>query len=495
MPKTKKDKTSNNLKEELKKEEVKERFTNLAFDLFDKGAGNDIVLREISIFVPNMSLDLVQRLRGQWSSKREVDMEIAGVGDGVPPPKKVEERIEPPNKIERDDPSNKIKEEIPEKPPEDEGKVEHEAPNKIVSDPNKIVDEPEVAPSVKTELGAKSLEEPSVDEESLRLNAVEEDALHDDEFTDDEKKQIDRSLKDAKEGRVTPLKAEGEDISRAPSRSLRDEVEAERGRVEVVRATEELRRAITSEIRAQESYEQARLEMESAKQELDVVRGELDGFRRDVDLLKKQKRVVEREPEPHPVLESATEAGKQFEEEVSRGPVKRFFEDMIHMKVEEEFEKRREGTSKLPPVEVPDEGDTLEEKPVGKALEKPDDFVMEKVAEMLGVGVDEAHQWIANNKKGIETESKKRAEDIPKLEPILDEKPVEKPEASEAKAFYDRIIRYLSEYPYVVVRLADGKPVVYRLKLRLVGILIGLGIGVPVGCLVLYIILLSAGML
>ena len=478
MPKKNK-KGSSDLREEVRKEEVKERFTSIAFDLFDKGADDDVVLREISVFIPNMSLDLVQRLRGKWDSKREVDREIAGDvgGEEISPPKvdekagsiekpsDVEEKVvvEPVVKPESKQDPNKI---------EDESMVKPEPESKPSEGPV-VGPEPELKPE--PEYVEPPMVEPLVDEESLLLNAVEKDARHE------------IAEKPVEKVEDTGVLAEGKEISKPPSMPV---VEAERSRDDIVRATEELRRAITSEIRAQESYEHARLELGRAKREMDVVRGELDGFKRDVDLLKKQKRVVEREPGEEPKLESVTERGKQFEEEVSRGPVKRLFENMVHKKVEEEFEKREEAT---PMTKLP-----VEEKPGEKALEKPEDFAMEKVAGMLGVDVDEARQWIDDKKKESEGETKKpisEEESVPdaKLVPIPEEEHTGK--VLEVTDFYERIIRYLSEYSYVVVRLVGGKPVIYRLKLRLVGLLIGLGVGIPSGCGLVYVALVLAGML
>ncbi|GAH16534.1 unnamed protein product, partial [marine sediment metagenome] len=76
----KKNKKDNiDLKEELRKEEVKERFTDIAFDLFSKGADDETVMREISVFIPNIDTKLIQRLRSQWQSKQDVDKEVEAI--------------------------------------------------------------------------------------------------------------------------------------------------------------------------------------------------------------------------------------------------------------------------------------------------------------------------------------------------------------------------------------------------------------------------------
>lgn len=456
MPK-KSDKDSTSLKEELRKEEVKERFTNLAFDLFSKDASDETVKREISIFVPNATVDTVQRLRKQWESKVEADKEIEAIehGDRKPSEEMVEPLVEP--------------EIIPE--------VEHP-----------------VEPKVKLEVKEESPVEKTAEK-------VVEKAPEGTEPPDLESEKVFKAMAEVEEiskfAMNPPTEIEGETISKAPTPSLRDEIEVERSRAEIVRATEELRRAITSEIRAQESYEHARLEMEEAKRELGVVRSELDEFKRDVDLLKLKERVVEREPIEQPVLKSETEMGMRFEEEISRRPFKHIVEEMISKKVDEVFnergsvEKLEEPREDREGGEEKKEEETKEKKKIDeiagktkKEEEKPSEPVFDpiisedivetqvsiRLAEICGCTISELHK-------------------------LVDEKKPLALAPPHVKEFYDRVMRHLKSNGYLVVKKEGDRPEVFHLKLRLVGLLAGLGIGLPVGCLVLYIILLLAGVL
>ena len=408
------DKGSTDLKEELRKEEVKERFTNIAFDLFSKGSDDETVMREISVFIPNVDINLIQRLRTQWQSKQDVDKEVAAIDRGE----------KAPEKIEKPEPAPGTKPSVDEPPAEQPV-------------------EPEVKPPV-TEEKTEDL-----------LDAVERDAMHEKVVKKVEEKPVEEET--TPETPTEPSNAEGKTIEKSPTPSLRDEVEAERSRAEIVRATEELRRAITSEIRAQESYEHARLELANAKRELDIVRGELDEFKHDVDMLKLKERVVEREPIKQPKLMSETDEGKRLEEKVSKKPFERIVEDIVEQKIKER-ELKEAHVEKEPVPVVP-------------------------------VGKEEVVEPTSKVDKEIQDESDKAE----KKQKELDTEATEQTVA--AKSFYERLLKHLSRHKYLVVRMGDDEPEVFKQNLTLRGAIIGAAAGIPAGCLVLYLILLLAGMI
>lgn len=419
------DKGSTDLREELRKEEVKERFTNIAFDLFSKGSDDETVMREISVFIPNVDINLIQRLRSQWQSKQDVDKEVAAIDRGEKP-----EKIEKPEHVELRPTPTDIGKEKPEQATE-------------------------IKPSV--EPPAEQPVKPPVTEEKTEdlLDAVERDAMHEKVVKKVEEKPVEEET--TPETPTEPSNAEGKTIEKSPTPSLRDEVEAERSRAEIVRATEELRRAITSEIRAQESYEHARLELANAKRELDIVRGELDEFKHDVDMLKLKERVVEREPIEQPKLMSETDEGKRLEEKVSKKPFERIVEEIVEQKIKER-ELKEAHVEKEPVPVVP-------------------------------VGKEEVVEPTSKVDKEIQDESDKAE----KKQKELDTEATEQTVA--AKSFYERLLKHLSRHKYLVVRMGDEEPEVFKQNLTLRGAIIGAAAGVPAGCLVLYLILLLAGML
>lgn len=404
-------KSSEELKDELRKEEVKERMVGHAFELFSKGVDDVVVVRDLGVFAPNIDVEDVQRLRSQWMAKMGVDKEIEAIEGGGEPP-----HVE-----------------------------------SVVELPVEPVVEPEVKPSVPE------------DAASPAAMIVEKD--------EDVEKVVEKVVQDVVEKPVASTivekdKAvfEGDEISHAPMPSLRDEVESDRSHAEIVRATEELRRAITSEIRAQESYEHARLEMEAAKSELGIVRAELDEFKSDIDLLKLKERVVEREPIDEPVLKSESAGGKRFEESVSRRPFEQRVGEIIDRRFEEKESEEQMAMSRSP---------TDQEKP---AEEKPQDV---KPAE-------------------VKVEEEKPVEEKPDVPVEPEVKPpvtIAESSPSVGDGFYEKLSDHLKDYKYLIVRKERGEPVIYHSRLRLIGILLGLGTGIPSGCLLLYVILLLAGML
>ncbi|MBA7538714.1 hypothetical protein ES705_30991 [subsurface metagenome] len=279
------------------------------------------------------------------------------------------------------------------------------------------------------------------------------------------------------------------------TRQVHEVVDAERSRAEIVRATEELRRAITSEIRAQESYEHARLEMEVAKHDLGVVRSELDEFKHDIDLLKLKEQVVERTPIEDPLLSSETEQGKHLEEMVSR------------QKIEEIIDRKLEGQTTRKPVpvqEVPDEEPVQEVKP---DEEKKEPITIEERIEEIEKTI--RSETILRPEKPqpvVPVQVKPEEKPVVPVVPVQEVKPDEAKvdtetlegvkklaEVTVAKSFYAKLLNHLDVYKYLIVRKEGGEPVVYHSRLRLIGILIGVGAGIPSGCLLLYVILLLAG--
>lgn len=468
-------KDSNDLKEELRKEEAKEKFTNLAFELFEKGADDETVVRDLTVLVPNIDASHVQRLRKQWQSKKSADSEIEAIDRG-----------------EEKSLDNGGGEEIP--------------------------TEEAIKPTVKPEI---TPEEKVAEKPVEKVEPIGETKPDDDQVFR-AMAEVDELSKSAVKPDEKEVMPQGKPVEKTPA--VPDEWRQQE-RAEIIRATEELRRAITSEIHAQESYEKARLEIENAKRDMDLVRSELTDFRHDVELLKLKESVAVREPPEQPVLKTESEEFRRFEEEISDRISKRVVGEVFDELAErEEVAKKEEKADEA--VERYEKKAPEARKLLEKAIAPKTDITSE-LAKLLGTTADEARKWVTE--KRLEVGRQKKHEQVTKFEPVS-EKPSLKPEDIEeaaygkiaeilgtterdareqlskknmvlatrhAKELYDKILRYLKIHKYLVVKedMATGNPEVYHLKLTSRGALIGAGAGVPAGMLILWVILMLTGIL
>jgi len=137
------------------------------------------------------------------------------------------------------------------------------------------------------------------------------------------------------------------------------------------------------------------------------------------------------------------------------------------------------------------------EKTVGEVKIIPEDTVV-KIADALDITVDEARRLIAEKQTERKIDKKLDEEHVTpsdKGKPEEDTTDERFKEQSDPEKFYNKVTRYLNLHPYLVVKKEGNKPEVYKLRLKFVGFLYGIGVGIPGGCLLLYILLLIAGAL
>lgn len=526
-------KDRNDLRQEMKKEEMKDRLIVHANEMFSKGFTNLAIRDEIAVYFPEITEDDVQRIRERWEMKQDVDKEMMEKTEEIflPSQKDFVDYLRPNTEgfegtLDRVFGKTKWRHWIR----YDEGGFSFPS----VEDWNmlkKVLDLDDTFDLTQTEQKSMS------DETKLTKEDMEERIAGEGIDEDMWKEPSEKPIREEKKAVI-----EGKDIGKTPS--LREEVRRELNRedqmhAEIVRATEELRRAITSEIRAQESYEGAKREMENAKDEMVRARAELDEFKKSVDLLKLKRQIAEREPPEDLKLETDTEEFKQFVKGASKRDFERVVEGIIDRKAAERRmkditaeksgelggdprlasekvqEKVQERNGRIEDVvkdmyrnnlisieklagylgigvedaykmgiERKSEMLEVEEKTAGDIEIIPDEHSMKRIAEMLGTDVEEARRWVEEKHSEMRKKDVKNEEASEKIK-----------EQSDAEKFYDKVKRYLDLHSYLVVKNDRGKPEVYKLRLKLVGFVYGLLAGAPVWCFLLYVILMMAGVL
>ncbi len=573
------------MKKLLKKEEAKERMINCAFELFPKGVSDEEIQKELSVIVPNVSIDHVQRLRRQWGEKKDAaDEEMRGgpggadggeekddvqVGDISSSEQKIKPSVIPKVELEK---KVEGKEMIL---PSQKDFVDYLKPRTMGYDG--LLDEafgkdkwrhwvrydeggfrypsPEDWIELKKALNL---------DDTFDLSQMEQTGVFDEiELTgEDMEEKIIRKT----EEKGTPYEKADEDLERERREieRMKADVRDDKAHAEIVRATDELRRAITSEIHAQEAYENAEKKIsrteESIKGKMDHILSRFDKFEQSVDMLELEERLQGREPVEVPKLKSETVEGKQFEKMVSDRimniGLKKIVEDIVDeasqkrdieekppeelktVKPEIKKEKPEDKKNMFSIEDLPSPRDdraddivkdlykknllSIEnlavylhisveqarkldiimkhvskkdedvvhpaegEKPAEKIEISPNNAIT-KVAELSGTSADDVRKWIAERHKHP------KIEEAEVVNEKLPEKKIE--EETIPGKFYNKIKRYLDTHPYLIVKKESGVPEVYYIRMKRNGILIGLGGGVPAGCLLLYIILLLAGVL